>query len=95
MAASTTDVPDSSIYASIQSSDASKLVLVLINKATTDRSAGVVIDHSTVYASAAVYTLTAAAGAKLVPGAPLTSVATNAFRYTMPSQSVSVLVPSP
>jgi hypothetical protein len=93
--ATTTDVPDSSIYASLQSSDASKLVLVAINKATTDKVSGIVVDHSTVYTKAAVYTLTAAGGSKLVPATGLTAVATNAFRYTMPAQSVSVIVPSP
>jgi len=93
--ATTTDVTDSSVYASLQSGDASKLVLVAINKATTQKVAGVVIDHSTVYTKASVYTVTAAGGAKLVAGAGLTATATNAFRYTMPAQSVSVLVPSP
>jgi hypothetical protein len=92
--ATTTDVPDSSIYASLQSTDATKLVLVAINKATTDKVAGIVVDHSTVYTKAAVYTLTAAGGAKLVGGTALTAVATNAFRYTMPAQSVSVIVPA-
>jgi hypothetical protein len=93
--ATTTDVPDSSVYASLQSADASKLVVVAINKATTPKVAGVVIDHATVYTKASVYTLTAAGGAKLVAGAGLTSTATNAFRYTMPAQSVSVIVPAP
>ena len=93
--ATTTDVPDSSVYASLESSDASKLVLVVINKATTAKIAGVVIDHSTVYTKASVYTLTAAGGSKLLAGAGITSVATNAFRYTMPAQSVSVIVPAP
>ena len=42
-----------------------------------------------------VYVLTQAGGAKMVAGAGLTSVATNAFRYPMPAQSVTVIVPSP
>ncbi|HEY3817832.1 MAG TPA: glycoside hydrolase family 44 protein [Polyangiaceae bacterium] len=92
--ATTTDVPDSSIYASLQSADASKLVMVAINKATTSKVAGIVVDHSTVYTKASVYTLTAAGGSKMVAGAGLTAVATNAFRYTMPAQSVSVIVPA-
>lgn len=95
VSATTTDVPDSSVYASLQSSDASKLVLVAINKATTDEVAGIVIQHSTVYTTASVYTITAAGGSTLVPGTALTAVATNAFRYTMPAQSVTVIVPSP
>ncbi len=92
--ATTTDVPDSSVYASLESSDASKLVLVAINKATEAKVAGIVVDHSTVYTKASVYTLTAAGGSKMVAGAGLTAVATNAFRYTMPAQSVSVIVPA-
>ena len=68
VAATTTDVPDSSVYASLQSADASKLVLVAINKATTAKVAGVVIDHSTVYTKASVYTLTASGGRSSSPG---------------------------
>ena len=94
MGATTTDVPDSSVYASLQSADASKLVIVAINKATSSKVAGIRIEHSTVYTKASVYTITAGGGAALVPGTALTSVATNAFRYTMPAQSVSVIVPT-
>src|SRR5581483_3532085 len=93
--ATTTDVPDSSVYGSITSGDASKLVIVAINKATTTKVAGVVIEHSTVYTKAAVYTVTAAGGAMPVAAPGITSVATNAFRYTMPAQSISVIVPTP
>jgi hypothetical protein len=95
VSATTTDVSDSSVYASLQSSDASRLVVVAINKATSDKIAGIRIEHSTVYTKASVYTITAAGGAAVVPGAAITSVATNAFRYTMPAQSVSVIVPAP
>jgi hypothetical protein len=31
----------------------------------------------------------------MVAGAALTAVATNAFKYAMPAQSVSVIVPAP
>ena len=95
VSATTTDVPDSSVYASLMSTEASKLVIVAINKATTSKVAGIRIDHSTIYTKASVYTITAGGGAALVPGTALTSVATNAFRYTMPAQSVTVLVPTP
>jgi hypothetical protein len=95
IAAATTDVPDSSVYASLQSADASHLVIVVINKATTTKTAGIEISHSTVYTKAAVYVLTQGGGAKMVAGTGLTAVATNAFKYTMPAQSVTVIVPSP
>ena len=93
--ATTSDVADSSVYASVQSSDPSKMVVIAINKATTSKVAGIVVDHSTVYSQASVYTITAGGGSSLVAGPGLTSVATNAFRYTMPAQSVSVIVPRP
>jgi hypothetical protein len=95
IAATTTDVPDSSVYASLQSADPTKLAIVAINKATASKVAGIVVHHSTVYTKASVYTLTAAGGANVVAGAGITATATNAFRYTMPAQSVSVIVPSP
>jgi hypothetical protein len=95
VSATTTDVPDSSVYASVQSTDATKLVIVAINKATSSKVAGIVIAHSTQYVTAKVYTITAAGGAAVAPASGLTAVGTNAFRYTMPAQSVSVLVPAP
>ena len=95
IAASTTDVPSSSVYASLESADASHLVIVAINKATTTKVAGIQISHSTVYTKASVYTITQSGGANVVAGAALASVATNAFKYTMPAQSVTVIVPSP
>ncbi len=95
ISAATTDVPNSSVYASIDSANPARMVLVAINKATTSKVAGIVVHHSTVYTKASVYTITAAGGAHPVAASPLASTATNAFRYTMPAQSVSILVPSP
>jgi hypothetical protein len=95
IAASTSDVPDSSVYASLASADPSRLVVIAINKAMSSKVAGIVINHSTVYTKADVYAVTQTGGAKVVQGAGLTAVATNAFQYTMPAQSVSVIVPAP
>ncbi len=92
--ATTTDVPDSSVYASLQSADASKMVVVVLNKATSSKVAGLVLEHSTVYTKASVYTVTTGSSS-LVAAPGITSVATNAFRFTMPAQSVSVIVPRP
>ncbi len=93
--ATTSDVPDSSVYASVTDADPSHLVIVAINKAQVAKTAGIVIHHSTVFTTAAVYTITQPGGAKVVAAPSITAVATNAFRYSMPAQSVSVLVPSP
>ncbi len=94
VSATTTDVPDSSVYASLMSTDASHLVIVAINKATTTKVAGLVIEHPTSFKTASVYTLTSS-GPTLTAGTALTATATNAFRYSMPAQSVTVIVPSP
>jgi hypothetical protein len=91
--ATTSDVADSSVYASLDSTDVSKMVIVAINKATSSKKAGIAVNHSVVYTKMNVYTITAAGGSMLVAGTPFASVATNAFDYTMPAQSVSVLVP--
>ncbi len=93
--ATTTDVPSSSVYASIDSGNVARMVLVAINKATTDKIAGIRISHSTSYMHANVYTVTAAGGKNVVKGMPLAAVATNAFRYTMPAQSVTLIEPVP
>jgi hypothetical protein len=93
--ATTTDVPSSSAYASLRSSDASRLVLVVINKASTDKLAGIRVFHSTSYTKASVFAVTQAGGASPVAASPISAVATNAFQYRMPAQSVSVIVPAP
>jgi hypothetical protein len=95
IAATTSDVPDSSVYASLDSTDVSKMVIIAINKATSSKTAGIAVNHSVVYTKANVYTITAAGGSMVVAGAPIQSVATNAFDYTMPAQSVSIIVPQP
>jgi hypothetical protein len=91
VSAATDDVPDSSVYASLDATNPARVVLVAINKATTTKVAGIQVYHSTVYTKANVFTVTAGGGAKVVPAAGLTAVATNAFRYSMPAQSVSVI----
>jgi hypothetical protein len=93
--ATSSDVPTATVYASLQASDPSKVVVVAINKATSSKTAGIVLHHATVFTKASVYTLTAGGGANVIAAAPLASTATNAFRYAMPAQSVSVIVPSP
>jgi hypothetical protein len=92
--ATTTDVPNSSVYASIDSSNVGRMVIVAINKATTDKVAGIRINHSTSYAHANVYNVTSAAKS-IVRGTAIAAVAANAFRYTMPAQSITILEPTP
>ncbi len=93
--AASSDAAVGSCYASIDSSNPDRVVLVLVNKATTAKRAGVTVAHARSFGHADVYTLTAGGGPALVAGAPQTAVATNAFNYTMPALSVSVLVLRP
>ena len=67
-------------------------MIVAINKKTTAATAGITIAHPTQFPTAAVYTLTSAAPT-LAAAPAITAVATNAFSYTMPAMSVSVIVP--
>jgi hypothetical protein len=90
--ASSSDVPTATVYASIDSADPNRVVTVLINKAATAKTAGITIAHPTSFTSLSVYTLTSA-GANVVAGSAVPAVAENAFLYTMPPLSVSVLVP--
>jgi hypothetical protein len=91
--ATSSDVATATVYASKFAATPNKMVIVAINKATTAKTAGIAITCSAKYTKAKVYTLTAAGGANLVAKPDITPVATNAFNYTMPAQSVSVIVP--
>jgi hypothetical protein len=92
VAASTSDRATATVHASIDSREPARVVIVAINKATTPKTAGVKIAHSVVYATAKVFQLTGAR-AVITSAAPLSAVATNAFKLEMPAQSISVIVP--
>ena len=94
VATKSSDIASATIYASLDAKDAARTVLVVINKATSAKTAGLRIAHSTQYRAAQVYVL-AGAEPRLVRAAPLSAVATNAFRYDMPALSISVIVPQP
>lgn len=87
----TDDVEASSIYASV---DGDRVVLVAINKSTADQTAGIAVTHHARLTTAAVYQLTAASPS-LQPAGDLPITLTNAFTYTMPARSVTVLVLAP
>ena len=88
--AASSDVSTATVYASVDSANADRLVAVLINKSTSPKSAGITISHPTSFASLSVYTLTSA-GAKLTAGNALAASSPNTFVYAMPAMSVTVL----
>ncbi|MDQ6696400.1 MAG: hypothetical protein M3Z46_02945, partial [Actinomycetota bacterium] len=57
--------------------------------------AAVKVTANASYSRAKVFTISAAGGANVVARPDITTAATNAWRYTMPAQSVSVIVPQP
>jgi len=91
--ATSSDDAVATVYASRFGTDTSKPVIVAVNKSTSAKTAGLVITCSANLTTAKVYTITAAGGPNVVAQPNISPTATNAFRYTMPALSVSVIVP--
>lgn len=91
--ATSSDLNTATVYSSMASSDNRKVTIVAINKATTAKKAAIPITSQYTFSKAKVYTITAGGGANVVAQPDLSPVATNAFNYTMPAMSVSVIVP--
>jgi hypothetical protein len=94
IAATTSDVAATSVYASVFGAAPTNVVVVAINKTVSAQVATLTLAHPTPLTTADVYTLTAATPAP-VKGAALTAAAPNVFAYTMPARSVSTLVLKP
>jgi len=91
--ATSSDVATATVYASVDSANPDRVVVVLINKSTSGKSAGITLTHPSSFRSLSVYTLTSA-GAKLTSGAAVAAGGQDTFVYAMPAMSMSVLVPS-
>ncbi|MER2562355.1 MAG: glycoside hydrolase family 44 protein [Myxococcaceae bacterium] len=92
--ASSSNVVTATVYASVDAANPGRTVLVVINKDTVMRTAAITVAHPRAYQTATPYVLSGTM-ASLVRGTPVQATATNAFRYTMPALSVSVLVLTP
>lgn len=89
----TSDPVQTSVYASIDSANPARTVIVAINKNTTATATTIdLVGQSST--AAALYTLTSAAAAPQ-QSAGLQAAAPGRFTYLMPAQSVSVIVPGP
>jgi hypothetical protein len=86
----TDNAVDSSVYASLDSTNPNVLVLVAINKSNTATTAAMNFKHIAPGASAAVYQLTGAAATPVSVGTLSITDPAN-FSYTMPALSVSTL----
>jgi hypothetical protein len=92
--ATSSDTSTATVYASMNAANHNQVVVVAINKATTAKTAAIELSAESVFRSAKVFTITSAKAAP-VAGAGLTTSAQNAYLYTMPPQSISVIVPGP
>ncbi len=89
--ATNSDVAAASVYASVNSGNANRMVVVVINKLESVQTAGITVTHSTQFHTAQVYELS---GSNSQPQrrADITFAAGNAFQYSMPANSVTTLV---
>ncbi len=89
--ASTDSISKSAVYASTDTSDPSKMVLVAINRMSTAQSAALAVTSDNRFDYAEVYQLTSSsANPQHLANVPIDLV--NAFIYSMPAYSVSTLV---
>jgi len=92
--ASSDDVAAATVYASYDSDDYERMVIVAINKTGTSLRAGISIEHGVELGKAKVYQLTAASPYPASAG-EISIDLTNAFVYEMPAMSVTTLVLTP
>ncbi len=92
--ATSDDVPGATVYASYDSGDYGRMVIVAINKTGAPLRAGISIEHGVEFGRAEIYQLTSASPYPAAAG-ELTIDQVNAFVYEMPAMSVSTLVLSP
>ena len=89
--ATNSDITNASVYASFNTGDPGRLVIVCINKADTAQTAGIAVTHTVQFNTVQVYELS---GTNPVPQrkTDLPITLTNAFQYSMPANSISTLV---
>ncbi len=89
--ASTSDLANATVYASVNAGDPGRMVVVAINKSDSAQSAGIAVTHTVQFHTAQVYQLTSANSAPQRQ-ADINITLTNAFQYSMPANSVTTLV---
>jgi len=87
--AATSSVPDTSVYASLDSTDATRMVIVAINKTDHAITGAFTVKHKPM-TNGAAYTLTSASATPAANGN--FAVAGGKFNYTLPAYSVSTLL---
>jgi Glycoside hydrolase family 44/Dockerin type I domain len=89
--ADTSSIADSAVYASTDSTDPNRMVVVAINRTANSRTTGIAVTNDRVFDHAEIYRLTSGS-ASIARQADLELDLLNAFQYTMPAFSVTTLV---
>jgi Glycoside hydrolase family 44 len=93
VAATTTDAARATIYASVDSNDPSRMVLVAINRSAVAQPVTLSITHDATYDTLAPYCITDGEP-EPTAGDAIPSEDANAFAWSLPATSVCVLVPT-
>ena len=96
IAAETSSIYSSTVYASVDAADPARMVIVAINKRAETTSATVTVKTSpdgSAGPTAAMVWVLAGTSATIQAGPPLMASSAGTFEYDMPALSVSVLVP--
>jgi MYXO-CTERM domain-containing protein len=88
--ANTDKIADSAVYASLDSTDPTRMVVVAINRSTTDKTTAIEVTSERRFTSAEVYRLAGSATPARQADIPINLV--NSFLYTMPGSSVTTFV---
>ena len=90
--ATNSDAVNTSVYASVDAGNATRMVVVAINKTGGVLTAGIAVTHTTQFHTAQVFALTSANSVpqRVLPDINITQP--NAFQYSMPANSVTTLV---
>ncbi len=94
VSAASSDDAVASVYAAIEKDLPAAMTILAINKSGTAKTAAITLAHSSNFGRLKVWALQGATP-EIMPGADVTAVATNAFRYAMPPMSVTMLIPQP
>jgi hypothetical protein len=91
--ANTDNIANSAVYASVDSTDPNRMVVIAINRTASAQTTGIAVTHDRVFDHADVYQLTSGGGSPQITRATDIELnLVNAFQYTMPAWSVSTLV---
>ena len=89
--ADTSQNADSAVYASIDSTDPNRMVVVAINRTANPITTGISITHDRIFDHAEVYRLTSNSP-NIIRHTDIALDLLNAFQYTLPGYSVTTLV---